>query len=125
MRVRHFGELEAIIMDRVWNRGEVTTVREIFDELTRNRQIAYTTVMSTMDNLHRKGWLQRDRVGKAFRYWPAMTREEHSAALMRDALDGGGDSDLVLAFFIDQMDDEDATRVRAALRRIIDKQDTP
>lgn len=39
---------------------------------------------------------------------------------MRDAFDAGGDSDLVLAFFINQMDEQEATRVRAALRRIID-----
>ncbi len=109
-------------MDRVWDLCQTTTVREIFDDLARDREIAYTTVMSTMDNLHRKGWLQRERAGKAFRYWPTMTREEHSAALMRDAFDTGGDSDRVLAFFINQMDAEESSRVRAALRRIIDEE---
>ena len=61
MRVRGFGELEAVIMDRIWSRGATTstTVREIFDELAAERPIAYTTVMSTMDNLHGKGWLAR------------------------------------------------------------------
>lgn len=108
-------------MDRVWNRGEVVTVRDIFDDLAHDRQIAYTTVMSTMDNLHRKGWLQRDRVGKAFRYWPTMTREEHSATLMRDAFDAGGSSDLVLAHFLKQMDERESSRVRDLLRRIIDE----
>ncbi len=112
-------------MDRVWNRGAAATVRDIFDDLTHDREIAYTTVMSTMDNLHRKGWLQRERVGKAFRYWPAMSREEHSAVLMRDAFDAGGDSEVVLTFFINQMDEKDAMRVRAALRRIIDAPDKP
>ena len=115
-----FGSLESAVMDRVWSRGHVVTVRDVFEDLGRDRQIAYTTVMSTMDNLHRKGWLQREKVGKAFRYWPTMTREEYSAALMRDALDTGGDSDLVLSFFFGQMSGEDSTRVRAALRRIID-----
>ncbi len=54
-RVRGFGELEASIMDRLWNRDpdSDTTVREIFDELSTERHIAYTTVMSTMDNLRR------------------------------------------------------------------------
>lgn len=121
MRVRRFGELEAVVMDRVWNSGEVVTVREIFDGLARERQIAYTTVMSTMDNLHRKGWLQRERAGKAFRYWPTMTREEHSAALMRDAFAAGGASDLVLAHFLAQMDERESSRVRAFLRRIVDE----
>lgn len=121
MRVRRFGELEAVVMDRVWNSAEVVTVREIFDDLARERQIAYTTVMSTMDNLHRKGWLQRERAGKAFRYWPTMTREEHSAALMRDAFAAGGASDLVLAHFLEQMDERESSRVRDFLRRIVDE----
>ena len=56
MRIRGFGELEAVIMDRMWSRDSAisTTVRELFDELAVERSIAYTTVMSTMDNLHTK-----------------------------------------------------------------------
>ena len=52
-RVRGFGELEAAIMDRLWNRdpAAATSVREVFDELRAERHIAYTPVMSTMDNL--------------------------------------------------------------------------
>ena len=74
-------------MDRLWDRDvDSTTVRELFDELAAERDIAYTTVMSTMDNLHRKGWLARERDGRAYRYWPTMTREEHSAQLMHEAL---------------------------------------
>ena len=119
-RVRGFGELEAAIMDRLWNRDPETdtTVREIFDELSIERHIAYTTVMSTMDNLHTKGWLERDRDGRAYRYWPTLNREQHSAQLMREALDGGGRSDLVLSYFIEQIDPEDSDRLRAALRTL-------
>jgi predicted transcriptional regulator len=119
MRVRGFGELEAVIMDRIWNRGATTTtVREIFDELAAEREIAYTTVMSTMDNLHNKGWLAREKDGKAYRYWPTLTREEHSARLMREALDAGGSPELVLNHFVEQIGAEESARLRAALRRI-------
>src|SRR6202022_2043109 len=90
VRVRGFGELEAGVLDRIWNPDGTTTVREIFDELAAEREIAYTTVMSTMDNLHTKGWLAREREGKAYRYWPTLTRAQHSAQLMREALDAGG-----------------------------------
>jgi predicted transcriptional regulator len=55
--MRGFGEFEAVVMDRAWNHDGPVTVRDLFDELCRARLIAYTTVMSTMDNLHRKGWL--------------------------------------------------------------------
>jgi predicted transcriptional regulator len=118
VRVRGFGELEAVVMDRIWNRDGTTTVREIFDELAAEREIAYTTVMSTMDNLHTKGWLTRERDGKAYRYWPALTREQHSAQLMREALDGGGRSDLVLSHFLEQISPEESARLRAALQRL-------
>jgi predicted transcriptional regulator len=119
-RVRGFGELEAVIMDRIWDRepGTSTTVREVFDQLTAERDIAYTTVMSTMDNLHGKGWLAREREGKAYRYWATLSREEHSARLMREALDGGGRSDLVLSHFVEQIGPEESARLRDALRRL-------
>lgn len=118
MRVRGFGELEADVMDRLWGREGTTTVREVFDELAEHREIAYTTVMSTMDNLHRKGWLQRERDGKAYRYWPTLTREEHSARLMHEAFAGGGESDLVLSHFVEQMSGEESAQLRETLRRL-------
>jgi predicted transcriptional regulator len=118
VRVRGFGELEAVVMDRIWNQGGTTTVREIFDELAAEREIAYTTVMSTMDNLHTKGWLARERDGKAYRYWPTLTREQHSAQLMREALDGGGRSELVLSHFLEQISPEESARLRDALQRL-------
>ena len=118
MRVRGFGELEAVVMDRIWDRDGITTVREIFDELAAEREIAYTTVMSTMDNLHTKGWLARERDGKAYQYWPTLTREQHSAQLMRDALDTGGRSDLVLTHFLEQIGPEESARLREALQKL-------
>ena len=116
MQQRGFGDLEATVMDRVWAREDGVTVREVFDELAGTRQIAYTTVLSTMDNLHRKGWVRRDREGKAFRYWPTMTREERSANLMRAAFSAGGDREAVLAFFVGQMTAEESAQLKAALR---------
>lgn len=106
-------------MDRLWDRDvDATTVRELFDELATEREIAYTTVMSTMDNLHRKGWLARERDGRAYRYWPTVTREEHSARLMHEALGTGGRSDLVLSHFVDRISADEFDGLRAALRRV-------
>jgi len=89
-----------------------------FDELAAEREIAYTTVMSTMDNLHTKGWLARERDGKAYRYWPALTREQHSAQLMREVFDAGGRSELVLSHFLEQISPEESAHLRAALQRL-------
>ncbi|MEU8897353.1 BlaI/MecI/CopY family transcriptional regulator [Nocardia sp. NPDC048505] len=121
--MRGFGDLEAVIMDRIWNRdSENSTVRDLFEELSGEREIAYTTVMSTMDNLHRKGWLARERAGKAYRYWPTLTREEYSAQVMLEALGSGGRPDLVLSHFVDQISAEESAGLRAALRRLATRQ---
>ncbi|MFE3322696.1 BlaI/MecI/CopY family transcriptional regulator [Nocardia sp. NPDC059195] len=104
-------------MDRGWASEEDFTVRDIYESLRLEREIAYTTVMSTMDNLHRKGWLDRKRDGKAYLYWPTLTREEYSAQLMRQALDGTR-SDLVLAHFVEQITDDETDALRAVLRRL-------
>jgi predicted transcriptional regulator len=116
--VRGFGDLEAVIMQLVWDRGSAVTVRELFDEMRRERAIAYTTVMSTMDNLHGKGWLVRVKEGKAYRYTATATREEYSARLMREALADGGDTEAVLSHFVAQMDGEESQVLRAVVRRL-------
>jgi predicted transcriptional regulator len=119
--MRGFGDLEAVIMQRVWDHGRPVTVRELFDELVRERAIAYTTVMTTMDNLHRKGWLARAKEGKAYRYTATASREEYSARLMREALDDGGDTQAVLTHFVAQMDGEESEVLRAVVRALADR----
>jgi predicted transcriptional regulator len=113
--MRGFGELEAVVMDRVWDHDGPVTVRDLFDELREARPIAYTTVMSTMDNLHRKGWLARERDGKAYRYMAVASREEYSARLMREALAEAGDAEAVLSHFVASMDGDQAEALRAVL----------
>lgn len=116
--MRGFGDLEAVIMARVWDRGGPVTVRDLVDELQRERPIAYTTVMTTMDNLHRKGWLARVKDGKAYLYTATASRAEYSARLMREALDGGGDAEMVLSHFVAQMGGEESEVLRAVVRRL-------
>jgi predicted transcriptional regulator len=119
--MRGFGELETVIMARVWAQGHPVTVRELFDELAGERAIAYTTVMTTMDNLHRKGWLTRVKEGKAYRYTATASREEYSARLMREALDGGGDTQAVLSHFVAQMDGAESELLRAVVRKLAER----
>jgi predicted transcriptional regulator len=119
--MRGFGELEAVIMQRVWDHGRPVTVRELFDELVLQRAIAYTTVMTTMDNLHRKGWLTRAKEGKAYRYTATASREEYSARLMREALDDGGNTQAVLTHFVAQMDGAESEVLRAVVRALADR----
>ncbi len=116
--MRGFGDLEAVIMDRVWEHAEPVTVRELHDEMSAGRVIAYTTVMSTMDNLHRKGWLNRVKEGKAYRYSPSASRAEYSARLMREALADGGDTEMVLSHFLSQIDGEESEALRSVLSKL-------
>lgn len=55
--MRVLGELEAQVMHRIWARAGAVTVRDIVDDLQNDRPIAYTTVMTVMDNLRKKGCL--------------------------------------------------------------------
>ena len=119
--MRGFGDLEAVIMRRVWDHYGPVTVRELYEELQRERAIAYTTVMSTMDNLHRKGWLARERDGKAYRYTAVASREEYSARLMGEAMAEAGDTEAVLIHFVAAMDGGQAEALRAVLDRLAGK----
>jgi predicted transcriptional regulator len=113
--MRGFGELEAAIMDRLWSRAEAATVRDLLPELRERREIAYTTVLTVMDNLYRKGWLRRESAGRANRYAPVITREEYVAQLMGDALADSGDRAQALLHFVGQMTLDDAAALRNAL----------
>ena len=117
-----FGELEAVLMQRIWDHGGTLTVRDLFEDLRAERNIAYTTVMSTMDNLYRKGWLARERDGKAYRYTAVASREEYSARLMREALAEAGDTEAVLSHFVASMDGTQAEALRAALGKLAGEQ---
>lgn len=71
------GDLEADIMQAIWERGEEqVTVREIHEELERTRKIAYTTVMTVMGNLARKGLLSAEKSGKAHLYQATQSYEQ-------------------------------------------------
>jgi predicted transcriptional regulator len=113
--MRRFGELEAVIMDRLWDWGRPALVREMVDALHDERALAYTTVMTVMENLYRKGWLRRERDGRAWRYAPTGSRSGYTAALMNDALGTSADRRTALAHFVLQMSPHDAALLQEAL----------
>jgi predicted transcriptional regulator len=115
--MRQFGELEAVIRGRLWQRGRPALVREVLDDLREDRPLAYTTVMTVMENLHRKGWLRRDRDGRAWRYEPTSSRSAYTAALMSDALATSTDRRIALAHFVLQMSPHDAALLQQALNQ--------
>src|ERR1035441_6849006 len=67
------GPLEVAVMEILWARGE-SNVRDVVDRL--DRPLAYTTVMTTLDRLFKKGLLARRKLDRAFLYSPALNRME-------------------------------------------------
>jgi predicted transcriptional regulator len=81
------GPLEAEIMWLVWQQGQAT-VKQIHRVLSRKREIAYTTVMTTMSRLADKGIMKRNRRGMAYLYRPTMSRSEFDRWVLRSVITG-------------------------------------
>jgi len=79
------GKLERQVLDEAWRHGEVS-VRDIY--LAFHEQIAYTTLMTTLDRLFKKRLLERRKHGRAFLYSPAVSREEFEDGIREDVIDG-------------------------------------
>ena len=97
------GDLERDVMTQLWNAGEPLTVRQVHESLSRDRELAYTTVMTVLDRLAKKGVVTQQKADRAYRYAPAQTREEMTAAVMLDALSASADRDAALAHFVGQL----------------------
>lgn len=114
--VRRLGELEAEIMERLWGWGRPATARDVLADLNKTRPLAYSTVKTVADILHRKGVLRRAKNGRAWVYEPTLTRQEYTAALMQDALGSNPDPAGALMSFVEQMSTADVDALRSALR---------
>jgi predicted transcriptional regulator len=68
-----FGPLEIRVLEALWQRRSEACVRDLQPEFP---AVAYTTLMTTLDRLHRKGTLVRSKRGRAFYYAPKATREQ-------------------------------------------------
>lgn len=108
------GELERAVMEVLWAAGPLYTARDVRDALS-DRELATTTVLTVLGRLERKGLVARERNGRAHHYRAAGTREDHIAALMRDALNGAPDRGAVLARFLGTMAPDEQAAVRDLL----------
>jgi BlaI family transcriptional regulator, penicillinase repressor len=105
---RPLGPLEQRLLEALWPLGNAT-VRELLNAGL--NELAYTTVMTTLDRLYRKGLLERISEGKAFRYSPRYSREELHRAAAGEAirqLFGAGGTSLPLSYLIEILTEQDA-----------------
>jgi predicted transcriptional regulator len=116
------GELEADVMEQLWRQGEAT-VRTVLEAINAGAEKAraYTTVMTVMGNLDRKGLLTRRREGKTDVYTPVMSRQEyHDARAQAEAgaLVGrfGDAAYMAFAREIDRLDPEQRRQLRRMAR---------
>src|SRR2546430_14658161 len=100
--VRGFGELEGAIMDRVWSAGQPLLVRDVQKTIRPER--AYNTVLTVVEILYRKGWLAREKDGRAYRYRATVTREDYTAGPMGEALEARTDRVAALRSFVGRID---------------------
>lgn len=116
------GPLETDVMEIAWGLGDAT-VRDVHAELADSREIAYTTVMTTMTRLAAKGLLLRDTSGLAHRYRPAMSRDEYAHTTVTSVIDWLVDRfpTPAMQYFVDVMDDGSDPDAMRALRDRIDR----
>jgi len=117
--LKPLGTLEQLVMDVVWQQ-QCATVRCVYLVLSKQRDIAYTTVMTTMDRLTKKGLLQRTKVGKAYEYQAIHSEEQLCVSTTQAMIDmlvlryG----DLAIAQFVDTVDRIDPKKF-AALKKLV------
>jgi len=104
------GRLEREVMEIVWRSGGVN-VRDVRGQIP--RAVAYTTVMTTLDRLFKKGLLHRERDGRAFVYRAALTRQDMEEAIATGLLRGllevdAGRSRPLLSNLVDTIGDRDS-----------------
>lgn len=120
---RVLGELEAEIMELIWQ-NNLTTVRDVYEELRKKKKIAYTTVMTIMGRLAGKGLLQIDKQGTAYIYNPVISKEQFEQETVKRVLDSALDFNNkgVVNYFVEkvkanQMDEELLSQLEELLKK--------
>lgn len=113
-----FGALELRVLEAVWRQPAPVSVRDLVSGFDGT---AYTTLMTTLDRLHRKGVLDRTKAGRAFLYSPRYTRDQLESAQAAQALESllerGGVAP-VLSYFVEEVSRRDS-RLLDELERLV------
>ncbi|HLS64056.1 MAG TPA: BlaI/MecI/CopY family transcriptional regulator [Ruania sp.] len=106
--------MEAKVMDALWDEAGLS-VRELIERL--GGTSAYTTIATVLSNLSRKELVVAERSGHSTRYHPALSRAEHTAAVMGYALAASKDREASILHFVETMPPDDLELLRAYLDR--------
>lgn len=109
------GELETAVLEVLWQATVPQTVRDVLTVLASRRKLAYTTVQTVLDKLHRKGWAQRHRDGRAYAYTATASREETAARVLHSLLNSAEQVDAALLHFVSFVSSREQDVLREAL----------
>jgi predicted transcriptional regulator len=109
------GDLERSVMDVLWSSEGWLTAREVAARLDHERDLAYTTVLTVLERLERKGFVRRQRAARAHRYAASDSREAVVAEAMMEALGTADDRGSALVRFVGSVSAEEAEILRRAL----------
>jgi predicted transcriptional regulator len=116
------GHLETAILEILWERGE-SSVHEVSERVA--RPLAYTTVMTTLDRLFKKGLLDRRKSERAFLYSPRLSRNEwerkRAGDLVSAFLDGERSGELLISCLVDVVGQRDKSLLDELERKIRSK----
>ena len=116
--MNRLGELERKVMDVLWGSAKTPLAgREVADQLPDR---AYTTILTILDRLRRKGLVTRTTVGRSHRFAASDTRESYMAELMIEAMGDSGDRGAVLVRFAESVSSDEAQVLRRALDHVTD-----
>ncbi|OHV45020.1 CopY family transcriptional regulator [Parafrankia soli] len=109
------GDLERSVMDVLWSADDWLTARDVAARLHHERDLAYTTVLTVLERLERKGFVRRQRAARAHRYAATDSRETVVAEAMLEALGTADDRGSALVRFVGSVSAEEAEILRRAL----------
>jgi predicted transcriptional regulator len=121
--MNELGPLEQRMLELLWRRRRASSVREVQASLPGD--LAYTTVMTTLDRLYKKGLLQREREGRAYRYAPRTSREVFAAGRLRAWLErllGRRSARPVLSTLVDAVGEHDRALLPELERLVREKE---
>src|SRR3954469_18799292 len=122
------GDLERAVMEELWTAaddptvslGPGLTVRDVHDRIGLDRGLAYTTLMTVLDRMSKKGLVERERDGRAWRYTPAPSRAELTSEALHHTLGelAGDTRRTALLHFLDESTPEEIDELKAALAEL-------
>ena len=114
------GELEKEIMEVIWANNQPLTVRIVYESISKRRKIAYTTVMTIMGRLVKKGFLRTDSSGKAYTYQASFSKDKFltkiSRQIIRNLISSFGDT--AIAHFTKELEKIPAEKRRRLIKAL-------